>query len=186
VKERSYSSNNKNSDLCRQRKVPSIWAWDIWAATKLQSQFSNKEFGRKKSKRTMRTASRSSNRRLCERKRTVCRVWRRLAGFDLLLFSEVSQELTCGLAKMLWNLQAIVLYSKRPKLLGFSNFYFMFRFLAKFRQRKKKVIQDFWARNMEPKEAIGNNIKNNLQKHIWGLWARNMEWEEAIGKYMGV
>jgi hypothetical protein len=51
------------------------------------------------STRTMRTASRSSNRRLCERKRTDCRVFWRLEGFELLFFSEASEELTCGLAK---------------------------------------------------------------------------------------
>lgn len=95
VKGRSYSSNNKNSALCRQRKVPSIWAWETWAATKLQSQFSHKEFGR----RTMSTASRGSNRRLRDRKWTVCRVFCRLAGFELLFVSELSQKLTCGLAK---------------------------------------------------------------------------------------
>jgi glycosyltransferase involved in cell wall biosynthesis len=47
----------------------------------------------------MRTASRGSNRRLRDRKWTVCRVFWRLAGFELLFVSEVSQELTCSLAK---------------------------------------------------------------------------------------
>jgi hypothetical protein len=47
----------------------------------------------------MRTASRGSNRRLRDRKWTVCRVFWRLAGFELLFVSELSQKLTCGPAK---------------------------------------------------------------------------------------
>ncbi len=99
VKGRSYSSNNKNSALCRQRKVPSIWAWEIWAATKLQKPIFTQRVREEESTRTMRTASRGSNRRLRDRKWTVCRVFWRLAGFELLFVSELSQELTCGLAK---------------------------------------------------------------------------------------
>jgi hypothetical protein len=55
-------------------------------------------------------------------------------------------------------------------------FILFFDFWLNLAKEKKKVIQDFWARYIEPKEAIGNNmrnvgicgnnIKNNWQKHI--------------------
>jgi hypothetical protein len=92
VKERSYSSNNKNSDLFRQRKVPSIWAWEMWATTKAAKPIFTQGVREEESTRTMRTASRSSKRRLCERKGTVCRVFWRLARIrTLVLFGGVTR-----------------------------------------------------------------------------------------------
>jgi hypothetical protein len=101
VNERSYSSNNKNSDLCRQRKVPSIWAWEIWAATKLQKPIFTQGVREEESTRTLRTASRSSNRRLCEGKKRT-----QFAEFsgdwqdsNSCSFRRCHKKLTCGLAK---------------------------------------------------------------------------------------
>jgi len=151
----------------------------------------------------MRTASRGSNRRLRDRKWTVCRVFWRLAGFELLFVWELSQELTCGLAKKAVEITSlcftlyihpytniqnqvygdIYIYKLLLRIESLQNYLVSQIFILFFdfwlnlaKEKKKKVIQDYWARYMEPKEAIGNNmrnvgicgnnIKNNWQKHI--------------------
>jgi hypothetical protein len=100
VKERSYSSNNKNSDISVDKEKflrSELGRFELQQSCK--ANFQTRSSGGRKHEDDESSKQKQQQKVVREEEDTVCRVLWRLAGFELLFFSEVSQDLMCGLAK---------------------------------------------------------------------------------------